>query len=88
MSAARQTTDHNVIRNWVEQRAGRPARVADTAPGQPDAQRGSSGILRIDFAEPDESLEQISWEDFFDTFEKHKLSFLYRTKRRADSSSL
>jgi hypothetical protein len=76
MSAARQITDHNAVRKWVDERGGRPARVADTAPGHSEARRGSSGILRIDFAEPDESLERISWEEFFDTFEKHKLAFL------------
>ena len=78
MSSAVQTTDHDVIRNWVEQRGGKPARVASTAPGKPEAQAGSSGILRIDFAEPDETLEAISWEEFFRTFDKHKLAFLYQ----------
>lgn len=78
MASAQKTTDHDKIRKWVEKRGGRPARVADTAPGGRDEQEGSGGILRIDFAEPDQSLEEISWEEFFDTFEKHKLAFLYQ----------
>jgi hypothetical protein len=81
MSSATQTTDHDVIRKWVEQRGGRPARVASTAPGEPEGRSGSSGILRIDFAEPDESLEAISWEEFFKTFDKHKLAFLYQDEK-------
>lgn len=77
MATAQKTVDHNAIRKWVEERGGRPARVAATAPGEPDARAGSAGILRIDFGEPDASLEEISWNEFFDTFEKHKLALLY-----------
>jgi hypothetical protein len=78
MSSAQTTTDHDVIRKWVEKRGGRPARVAETAPAKSGGQRGSAGILRIDFAEPDEALEQISWDEFFRTFEQRKLAFLYQ----------
>ena len=77
MAAAQKTVDHETIRKWAEARGGRPARVAETAPGKPEGKRGSAGILRIDFGEPDASLEQISWNEFFDTFEKHKLALLY-----------
>jgi hypothetical protein len=80
MSSAQKTTDHDEIRRWVEKRGGRPARVADTAPVGPEARRGSGGILRIDFAKPDDSLEEISWDDFFKIFEKEKLAFLYQDK--------
>jgi hypothetical protein len=74
MSAAQRTTDHQAIRKWIEKRGGRPARVKETA----HTKKGSAGILRVDFAEPDESLEQISWEEFFGTFDKQKLAFLYQ----------
>ena len=77
MATAQKTVDHEVIRTWVEERGGRPARVAATAPGKRDAKAGSAGILRIDFGEADESLEEISWNEFFDAFEKHKLALLY-----------
>ena len=78
MSSAKQTTDHDVIRRWVEKRGGRPARVAATAPAKSAGRKGSSGILRIDFGEPNDSLEPISWEEFFRTFDKHKLALLYQ----------
>ena len=78
MSAAQTTIDHDMIRKWVEKRGGRPARVAETAPGKTGGKKGSAGILRIDFAEPDPSLEQISWDEFFRTFEEHKLAFLFQ----------
>ena len=66
------TTDHDTIRKWIEQRGGTPTVVKDTE----DAD--GEGILRIDFQEPDEALEEISWDDFFDTFEDRKLAFLYQ----------
>lgn len=77
MATAQKTVDHTAIRKWVEKHGGRPARVAETAPDKPEGKAGSAGILRIDFGEPEASLEPISWEEFFDTFEKHRLALLY-----------
>lgn len=74
--AALATTDHDTIRQWVAERAGRPAVVRDT-------HDGTSGILRIDFAEPDTELEEISWEEFFRIFDDNELAFLYQ-KETAD----
>jgi hypothetical protein len=67
---AKTTTDHEEIRRWVEQRGGRPARVQGT--GGEDA-----GLLRIDFGEPEENLEPIDWEEWFDTFDRSGLVFLH-----------
>src|SRR3954454_18079573 len=66
------TTDHDAIRQWVESRQGRPTRVKGTG------DEHGEGILRIDFAEPDEKLEEISWEEFFETFDDRKLGFLHQ----------
>ncbi len=74
MTEATTTTDHHTIRKWAEQRDGRPARVKGTQ----DA--GGEGVLRFDFAEPDEKLEKISWEEFFETFDDRKLAFLHQDK--------
>ena len=74
MSSGTTTTDHGVIRKWIEARGGRPTRVKGTADDE------GEGILRVDFAEPDEKLEEISWEDFFETFEDRKLAFLHQDK--------
>lgn len=68
---AKTTTDHSTIRNWAEARDGRPARVKGTG----DAK--DAGLLRIDFGEPEESLEAITWEDFFGKFEERGLALLY-----------
>lgn len=68
---AQTTTDHATIRRWAEARDGRPARVKGT--GGPD----DAGLLRLDFGEPEEALEAISWEEFFDTFDASELALLY-----------
>lgn len=71
MSEAKKTTDHEEIRRWVEEREGRAARVRDS---------GKGGILRIDFGEPDESLEEIGWDEFFKIFDENHLAFLHQDK--------
>lgn len=69
MAQAKTTTDHDEIRNWAEERGGRPAIVRTD---------GEGGILRIDFQEPDENLDEISWDEFFEIFEERNLAFLYQ----------
>ena len=71
MAEAKTTTDHDEIRRWVEARGGRPAHVTETGAS------GDPGILRIDFGEPAEGLEEISWDEWFEAFEENKLAFLY-----------
>jgi hypothetical protein len=74
------TTDHDEIRRWVEERGGRPARVKGTERGD------DVGILRVDFSgdgdgdDDDDALEPISWEEFFDEFDREGLAFLYQEK--------
>src|SRR5215213_2522829 len=70
MSQATTTTDHDEIRRWAEERGGRPS-VVRTA-------RRQGGILRFDFGEDDEKLEETSWEEFFKIFEDSKLAFLHQ----------
>ncbi len=70
--SSKQTTDHDEIRRWVEERDGRPATVRGTA------ERGEeAGLLRIKFRD-DEDLEEIEWKEFFDKFDEEKLAFLYQ----------
>ncbi|MBN6149433.1 hypothetical protein JR065_03710 [Xanthomonas sp. AmX2] len=77
---AKTTTDHDEIRRWAEARGGRPANVRGTE-GDEDA-----GILRILFRD-DASLEEITWEEFFDKFEEEELAFLYQDKTSDGSQS-
>lgn len=71
MSSARQTTDHDEIRRWIEHRNGMPTRVKDS---------GDGGILKVDFGRPEEALENIGGEEFFEIFEKNDLAFLHQDR--------
>jgi hypothetical protein len=71
MSEASTTTNHDEIRKWAEDRNGRPAAARTGKEG---------GILRIDFGEPDDTLEPIDWDEFFEIFEDNNLAFLHQDK--------
>jgi hypothetical protein len=77
MSHSQSTTDHALIRKWIESRQGHPAVVKATAE-QRSQNRGHAGLLRVDFEPADESLSEVSWEDFFDTFDARQLMFVYQ----------
>ncbi|MFN4141886.1 hypothetical protein [Aestuariivirga sp.] len=72
---AETTTDHETIRKWAEKHKGRPAAVDATHDGK------DVGIIRIMFPKAPNSehdaLVEISWEEFFEEFEKKKLALLY-----------
>jgi hypothetical protein len=68
------TTDHDEIRRWAEAHGGRPARVADTGGGK------DPGILRIDFGDQDEGLEEISWDEWLQAFDDNELALVYQEK--------
>jgi len=71
-----ETTDHQEIRQWVEAREGKPARVKGTG------SKEDAGLLRIDFpGGVEEQLEEISWNEFFDKFEKEGLAFVCQDER-------
>ena len=65
MTDAVPTTNHTVIRRWVESRQGWPAKSA-------------GGALRIDFKVADEEIVAIGWDEFFVIFEQRKLAFLHQ----------
>lgn len=69
------TTHHEVIREWAEARGGRPATVPGTEHGD------HLGVLRIDFREPDAGLREVSWDEWFDTFDSRRLNFIYQEER-------
>lgn len=83
MSSANHTIDHKKIRQWVEERGGKPAAVKQT--GSQD----DPGILRIDFPgySGEETLEPISWDEFFEKFEESNLAFLYQEETSGGDTS-
>lgn len=72
---AETTTDHDAIRKWAESKGGKPAAVKRTH------SEDDVGIIRIMFPDRPESehgaLEEISWEEFFEEFDKRSLALLY-----------
>ena len=84
MTAASKTTiDHDKIRNWVEERGGKPARVKNTGKGT------GGGLLRIDYPgfTGEDSLEEITWDEFFAAFDENKLAFLYQDETKDGKES-
>lgn len=84
MARARATIDHDTIRAWVEERGGCPAHVKGS--GSED----DPGILRIDYPgfTGQKTLEQISWDEFFEAFEENELAFLYQDDKDSRFSKL
>lgn len=82
-SSARSTTDHEKIKKWVEERGGRPAMVKGTA------KEGRFGVLRIDFPgyTGEETLEPITWDEFFWAFDANKLAFLFQEETKDGDES-
>jgi len=80
--SGRPTTDHDEIRHWTEERDGWPARVKGTG------DENDPGMIRLDFPgySGRESLERISWDEWFDKFDENDLALLIRDFRHEDGS--
>lgn len=67
-------TDHHEIVRWAQDRGAQPARVKGTG-------RGDAGLIRLEFPKApnanDDKLEPISWDEWFDEFEKKNLALVY-----------
>jgi hypothetical protein len=72
-AASYTTTNHDVIRAWAEARGGQPAEVGDT-------DTGNGGVLRIEFRDEDNRLDEVDWDAFFDVFDDRNLAFRYQEK--------
>lgn len=75
------TTHHEVIRQWAEERGGVPATVEGTEHGD------HLGVLRIDFRDKDTNLREVSWEEWFKTFDERRLNFIYQEQRTDGNQS-
>lgn len=77
------TRNHDVIRNWAQDRQAAPATIAGT---QHD---GRLGVLRFDFpgGASGGSLQEVSWDDWFATFDARQLVLLYQETLSEGSQS-
>jgi Rho termination factor, N-terminal domain len=72
------TTNHDVIRQWAEERNGVPATVEGTEHGD------RPGVLRFDFGSGsgNDRLRRIGWDEWFETFDARRLNFIYQEERK------
>jgi hypothetical protein len=70
------TTNHEVIKRWAEERDATPATVKGTEHGD------LLGVLTFDFGGDNERLRHVSWDEWFETFDRRRLNFIYQEKRR------
>lgn len=77
------TTDHNEIKRWAEARGASPACVKGTG-GKNDV-----GMLRLDFPgySGEDSLQHISWDDWFEKFDERGLALLYQEETAGGAES-
>ena len=70
------TTDRDEISRWAKERNGRPVSVSHD-PLNPNGSR-----IQIDFLydKYDDNVCQISWEEFFDVFDREELALVYQTE--------
>jgi hypothetical protein len=77
------TTDHEFIRDWVERRGGCPTALRRSG-------RARAATLQVEFPgrlRTEQLLSPISWDEFFDRFEQHKLAFVYQDTARGRLTS-
>ncbi|HET6433130.1 hypothetical protein [Dyella sp.] len=82
-STSKTTTNHDEIRQWVEMHDGKPACVKGTGSDN------DPGILRIDFpgGAGEESLNHISWDQWFKKFDDTDVAFLYQQHKSSGEDS-
>jgi hypothetical protein len=70
------TTNHDEIRRWAESRGARPACVKGTGGN------GDPGMIRLDFPgySGADSLQHISWDEWFEAFDANNLALVYQDK--------
>ncbi|RKD14498.1 hypothetical protein BCY91_08490 [Pelobium manganitolerans] len=83
METSKQTSNHQQIKQWAEERNGVPTRIKGTGNSTSD------GVLRIHFPEHSnaDDFEEISWDDFFETFDDKNLNFLYQDEKEDGETS-
>jgi ferritin-like metal-binding protein YciE len=74
--SANVTTDHEQIQQWAEERGAHPACVRGTGG------KGDTGMIRLDFPgySGAQSLQPISWDEWFEKFDENNLALLYQEK--------
>src|SRR4051812_4736694 len=82
-ASSKALTDHDEIRRWAEQRNASPSCVRNTG-GSNDV-----GMIRLDFPgySGEGSLEEISWDDWFQKFDESGLALLVQDRTASGQKS-
>ena len=77
------TTNHSEIRKWAESRGAKPASVKGTGSGD------DPGMIRLDFPgySGADSLQAISWDEWFKAFEENDLALLVQDETAGGQES-
>lgn len=83
MASAEPITDHRKIREWAEERGAKPACVRGTGG------KGDPGMIRLDFPgfSGGESLQEISWDEWFKAFEDNNLALIVQEETSGGQKS-
>jgi hypothetical protein len=83
MASAHPLTDHDEIRKWAEERKASPSCVKGTG-GKDD-----TGMIRLDFPgySGKDSLQEISWDEWFQKFDENGLALLVQDKTAGGQKS-
>jgi hypothetical protein len=82
-SSSKTTTDLKTIQEWAKKRDGKPTRVKSTV------DKKDGGVLRINLPgySGEDTLEEISWDEWYKTFEDRELAFLYQEETAGGKES-
>ena len=76
------TRNHDVILEWAEERQAVPSIVGGSTAGN------GIGVLRLDFpGYSGDRLKKVDWDEWFRTFDKNSLTFLFQEHKRDGSRS-
>lgn len=85
MALSNSTKDHDTIRRWAESRGAIPSEVAATDKGD------GAELLRFQFPKAknknDDALKEISWDEFFEKFDRSDLTLVYQEKTSSGQKS-
>ncbi len=83
-SSSKTTTDLKTIQEWDEKRDGKLTTVKSTGD-----KKGGGVLRKINFPgySGEDTLEEISWEEWYKTFEDRELSFLYQEETSGGKES-
>ncbi len=74
------TRNHEVIRQWADERQAVPTTVESTE------RNGRAGVLRLDFpGYGGNELGELTWDEWFETFDERNLIFVFQ-EHKADGS--